>query len=98
MSAAVEFIPLGVSLIERDGKEFVDEQHGGDVIRRWREYPSAAEVVSWKHEGSSGPVYIDGTPMSEVDFDGSGSWSTGWYTKAHARKIAKHLGAQFAEA
>lgn len=96
----VEMIPLGISLIERAGVPYTDTKEGDDTIRRWATQPTTAKHVSIKDEDSEGggPVWLDdGVPLTEIDFDSTGHWSTAWYSRQQAEKIARVLGAELHE-
>lgn len=94
----VELVPFGTSDLERAGIPFVDRESKGDVFRSRVEMPTGVKNVTWKSEGeNAGPVYVDGLALVEVKFKGLNSWSAGWYSRAQARKIAKHFGVELQE-
>jgi hypothetical protein len=111
--AQVEMIPFGVSEIDRAGIPFVDSTAKDGTVTRSRANPptpGTVKTVSWKCESFDplcGPVWLDGVPVAEQAFHEKGetaeeladhSWSTAWYTRTVAQRMAKNLGAEFADA
>lgn len=94
----IEMFPIGVSMLEYFNGPFTEKTDEDGVLRRYLQLDAVtAECVTWKHEGSSGPCYVNGHPLAEEKYPEENFWSECFYSRANARKLARNLGVPFEE-